>query len=424
MACASSRTLILKTRRGGVLYTLASNIAVFATGNYDAGMKTKNIRIGLAVPRGYTFDRDILRGIARYAQSKPEWLFASVDPERQPLHTLGHLRPDGLIASVSTRSIARTLSAGRRPIVNVAATLMKLRMPTVRVDNTRVGELAAAHFLERGLRHFAFVGPQSQLFSVERYAAFSRALDRKRHVTMSYFTPAEIPFDPLGQRWDLDQGVQGWLRNLPKPVGLFSPGDEWGIQVCEACRQLGLRVPEDVAVLGVDNDDLNCELSRPRLSSVMLPAERIGYEAAALLDRLLAGGKRPRTQILLPPLGVATRRSTEVLAIDDREVVKAVRFIREHVHLPLRVTDVAREVAVGRRTLERRCQAALGRSLGEEIRRVHLERARYLLVSTDLPMKTVATQAGFSGLRHMGDVFRQQLGSPPTAYRSQHRMNR
>jgi LacI family transcriptional regulator len=182
-----------------------------------------------------------------------------------------------------------------------------------------------------------------------------------------------------------------------------------------------LRVPEDVALLGVDDDDLYCELARPPLSSVILPTERIGYEAAALLDRLLAGANPPAEPILIPPTGVPARRSTEVLAIQDREVVQAVRFIREYAHLPLRVTDVLREVPVGRRTLERRCHKALGWGLGEEIRRVHLERARSLLANTDLPMKTLAHEAGFSDFRQMAVLFRREMGMPPTAYRRQTR---
>jgi LacI family transcriptional regulator len=287
------------------------------------------------------------------------------------------------------------------------------------VDNGPVGQLAAAHFLERGLRHFGYIGPPDHLYSIERYEAFRQALQQAGHTVAYYHTPANLSFDPLGRRWDLDRGVYHWLRNLPKPVGVFVPGDDWGVQVMEACRQVGLRVPEDVALLGVDDDDLDCELTRPRLSSVILPAERIGYEAAALLDRLLAGEKPPAGPILLPPLGVATRRSTEVLAIEDPEVVAALRFIRENAHLPLRVTDVCRQLAVGRRTLERRCHEALGWGVGEEIRRAHLERACRLLARTDLPMKAVALQAGYSGLRQLGEVFRQELGMSPTAYRHQ-----
>ena len=386
-------------------------------------MKNNPLYIGFAVHRSATFDRDILRGIARYAASKPNWVFSSVIPQRRLWRSRSTPRLAGLIASVSTKAIAHALSSFRRPLVNVTAVLPHLRYPTVRIDNTLVGELAATHFLERGLRHFAYIGPTIHLFSVERHAAFTRALAKQGFAAAAYFIRTNKPFDPFFQRWDLDHGVQQFLRAQPKPVGVFIPGDEWGVQLTEACRLAGLRVPEDVAVLSVDNDDLDCEMSRPRLSSIILPSERIGYEAAALLDRLLAGDKRPDSPVLLPPLGVATRRSTEVLAIDDLDVVKAVRFVREHAHRQLRVAEVAREIAVGRRTLERRCRQALGWSLGEEICRVHLERARHLLVQTDLPMTTIAKKAGFSGLHHMGQVFRRHLMMPPTAYRRQTRIS-
>lgn len=374
-------------------------------------------RIGLAVNHSAAFYRSVLRGITRYAESKPEWLFASVVPEQTSLRSLGRFQPAGLIASVHTQPLRRALARWRRPVVNVSAVLPGVRFPSVRVDNGPVGRLAADHFIQRGMRHFAYLGPPHLLFAIERRAAFHRALQDDGLAAAGYQTSGRLPFDPLSRRWDLDRGVYRWLSDLPKPVGVFVPNDHWGVQAVEACRQVGLRVPEDVAVLGVDDDDLDCELTRPRLSSVTLPAEQIGYEAAALLDRLLAGKRPPEKPIFLPPTGIATRRSTDVLAIEDREVVAAVRFIREHAHLPLRVADVLREVAVGRRTLERRCHEALGWGLGEEIQRNHLERAQRLLARTNLPMKAVAEQAGFSGLRHLGAVFRQEVGMPPTAYR-------
>jgi LacI family transcriptional regulator len=160
-------------------------------------------------------------------------------------------------------------------------------------------------------------------------------------------------------------------------------------------------------------------MTQPPLSSVATPAEQIGYEAAALLDRLLAGARPPRMPLLLPPSGVATRRSSELLAIDDQNVVAAMRFIRKHADRPLRVAEVLQQVPLARRTLERRCRLALGRGLGEEIRRAHLERACHLLAETDLPMKVLAKQAGFSDFRLMALAFHKKLGLTPTAYRHQ-----
>lgn len=384
-------------------------------------MTPKPICIGLAFIHGYAYYRGILRGIRRYVEARPQWVFTSVAAEQQSPGVPRRFRPDGLIAAVNTEQLLWRLSSWRRPIVDVAAVFSGLRFPRVGVDNVRIGQLAAAHFLERGLRHFGFVGPPSYVFSTARRAAFCQAVNKAGHTVACSEGGAQLPYDPSGRRWALDSSVPRFLRTLPKPVGVFVPNDLWGVQVAEACRRAELRVPEDVALLGVDDDDLYCEMTRPPLSSIVVPAQQIGYEAAALLDRLLGGAKPPREPILLAPTDVATRRSTEVLAIDDPEVVTAVRFIREHAHLPLRVADVLQQVPVGRRTLERRCRVALGRSLGHEIRRAHLERARRLLAETDLPMKVLAKQAGFSDFRLMALVFRQELGLPPTAYRLQMR---
>jgi LacI family transcriptional regulator, galactose operon repressor len=374
-------------------------------------------RIGLAVNRSYAYYRGMLRGIGRYAETKPDWLFTSVVPEEQSILALGRFRLAGLIASVSSEQLVRALSSLRQPVVNVSHVLPGLRFRHVGVDNDLVGRQAAAHLLERGLRHFGFVGSPDLQYSVERHAAFRQALAEAGHTLACYHSPAHLPFDPLCRRWDVDEDVYRWLRKLPKPVGIFATSDEWGVQVGEACRHVGLRVPEDVALLGVNDDDLDCELSRPRMSSVIVPAERVGFEAAALLDRLLSGEKPAAEPVLIPPTGVATRRSTEILAIEDEEVVAAVRFIRENAHLPLRVADVLKEIPVGRRTLERRCYAALGWGLGDEIRRAHLALAQRLLARTELSMKSVAQQAGFSDFRHMAVVFRQHEGIAPTAYR-------
>ncbi len=374
------------------------------------------IRIGLVFTYSYSYLRGIVRGIRMYAETRPRWLFTSVFPEGSSLRNLRALKPDGVIAAIDTEALAKALHSWRRPLVNVAAVLPDLRIPRVGVDSVAVGRLAAEHFVERGLRSFAFAGHPDWLFSSQREAGFRQGIEAAGGLVDSYHDRTLRFFDPLCQHWPLNRRVHRWLRRLPKPVGVFTPGDLWGLQLTEACRQTDLRVPEDVAVLGVDNDEL-CELERPTLSSVIVPAEQIGREAAALLDRLLAGAKPPQQPVLLPPHGVMTRRSSEVLAIDDPEVVAAARFIRGHGHVPLRVLDVLKEVPIGRRSLERRFRNALGRGLWAEIRRVHVELAKRLLTETDLPMKTIAEQSGFTDFRHMAVAFRQDPGLSPTAYR-------
>ncbi|HEY7424031.1 MAG TPA: substrate-binding domain-containing protein, partial [Gemmataceae bacterium] len=289
------------------------------------------------------------------------------------------------------------------------------------IDDVAVGRLAAAHLLDRGFTHFGFVGQPNHAYSTQREQGFREIVEQAGHRVVCYHDHHALLFAPMGRLWALDRDVQHWVRALPKPVGLFAPNDIWGVQLAEVCRQLDLRVPEDVALLGVDNDDLLCNLARPALSSIALPAERLGHEAAALLDRLLARERPPEQPLLLPPRGVVIRRSSDALALHDPDVAAAVRFIREHSHLLLSVSDVLAEVPVSRRSLERRFRLALRRGVWAEIRRVHLERARELLTSTDMPLAEVAQQSGFSGGVQLSVVFRQETGLTPSAYRRQFR---
>lgn len=379
------------------------------------------IRICLVLTPSLDYCRRILRGIKEYAETKPDWLLLPVAPEPQAVRALAALKPSGVIAHIYTPQIAERLQTLRRPLVNVSSVLADLPFPRVGVDDAEVGRLAALHLLERGFTSFGFVGQCHHAYSLERERGFRVAIAEAGHAVACYHERCERLFSPTGHLWALDCDVQRWVADLPKPVAIFAPNDIWGLQLAEVCRQLGLRVPEDAALIGVDNDDLLCNLARPALSSIRLPAERVGLEAAALLDRLLTGAKAPRWPLLLPPLGVAARRSSDALAIEDADVASAVRFIREHRHLPIRVEDVLREVPVSRRGLERRFRTVLQRGLSEEIRRAHLERARELLSTTEMSLSEVARCSGFSSGVHLAVVFRQQVGLTPSAYRRRSR---
>jgi LacI family transcriptional regulator len=379
------------------------------------------VRIGLVFNYNLAYARGVLRGIKHYAQRQPHWVLVPLDAEALTLPALRVLRPTGLIAHVFSEALAETLRALRRPVVNTSAVLADLAFPRVGVDHVAVGRLAAEHLRESGLRHFGFVGHPRHFYATQREVGFRQGLGSWGGSLACYYERPARSYPQRGQLLALDEGLQRWLRTLPTPVGVFACHDVWGLQVVEACRLAGLRVPEDVAIVGVDNDDLLCELARPPLSSVAVPAERIGAEAAALLDQLLAGAQPPRQPLLIPPLGVVARQSSDVLALRDPDLAAAVRFIRDHGHAPLRVADVLREVPVGRRSLERRFRALLNRGLWEEIRRVHLERAKDLLATTALSMTEVADQAGFTDQQQLARVFRQETGLTPTAYRRQRR---
>jgi LacI family transcriptional regulator len=377
----------------------------------------RTIRIGLVFSHGLAYCRGALRGVKQYARAKQDWTLLLVAPEPRAVRSLGRLDVAGLIVHVYTAACAAAVAALGRPFVSVSGVLPDLAGPRIGPDDDAVGRLAAEHLLDRGLRNFAFVGHDNRGYAIRREAGFRRALAARGHAPHGYLERDSVQFNPMGYLWALDVAVQRWVQRLPKPVGIFASTDIWGVQLAEVCRQTGLRVPEDVALVGVDNDDLLCEVARPSLSSIALPTERIGFEAAALLDRILARERPSLRPRLLPPIGVVARQSSDVLALDDPEVAAAVRFIREHSHTSIGVKDVLRAVTISRRSLERRFQAALDRTVWEEIRRAHLERAKSLLAGTAMPMWAVAEQAGFSDPRQLSVVFRQETGLTPTAYR-------
>ncbi len=215
--------------------------------------------------------------------------------------------------------------------------------------------------------------------------------------------------------------LAGWLRSLPRPVGLMACNDDRGRQVLQACAAAGLRVPEEVAVVGVDDDALLCELSDPPLSSVALDLEGAGYRAAELLEGLMAGRVRGRRVVTVDPVRVVSRRSSDVLVMDDSVVARALRFIRDHANRPMGIDAVVERAGVSRRTLERRFAAAVGRSLFEEMDARRMDRARRLLMETDLPVTRVAETAGFSRLKPMLRAFRRAEGTTPAGYRQRAR---
>ena len=236
------------------------------------------IRIGLVFTYNLHYCRGVLRGIKRYAEGRPEWTLLLLGPEAKALKDLRVFRPAGVIAYIFREGLRKALAGLRRPLVNVCGVLPNLDIPRVGVDNVLVGRLAAEHLLERGLRHFAYVGHARHAYSLEREDGFRQALDAMGYSLASNHECGSAPFDPMGHPGALDRHLSRWLSALPKPVGIFACNDPWGIQLAEACRQTRLRVPEDVALVGALNDDLLCELARPPLTSVIAPAEHVGYE--------------------------------------------------------------------------------------------------------------------------------------------------
>jgi LacI family transcriptional regulator len=385
-------------------------------------MASNVVRIGLAISHSLAFYRDILRGVKSFAGERPDWIFTPIAPERRAIELARPLGCDAYLAHVFSRPIAEALMALRRPLVNVSGVLPDLPIPRVSVDHAEVGRQAARHLLERGVREFGFVGYPDHEFSVERERGLREVAQEAGCRVSAFHERTRGVHEPTGL-WLWDRPLLRWLASLPRPAGVLASHDTQGAQVSEYCRQLGFRVPDDVAIVGVDDDDLLCELARPSLSSVSLPGRRIGYEAAMLLDRWLRDGSPPKDSVVvLPPAGVVVRQSSDLLAIPDPEVGEAVRFIREHAHRPIRVPDVLRAVPIARRALERRFRKWLDRSISEEICRAHMERSRELLVGTDQTIAAVARLAGFHDGRQLSIVFRRETGMTPSAFRRRFRL--
>ncbi len=381
-------------------------------------------RVALLVETSLGYGRALLRGVMRYARLHGPWAFYLQPGDlRQLLPKMEEWSGTGIIARIETPEMARAVLAARLPTIALDLNQKQLdpknplsRLSEVRPDSHKAGRLAAEHLLERGFRNFAFVGVWGDFpWSMQRSEGFAERLDEAGLSCNGFPMPRAM----RDRRWGREQAILAeWLGQLPKPLGIMACDDDRGRHVLEACRAAGLQVPQDAAVVGVDNDELLCELSDPTLSSVALNAEQAGYEAAALLDGLMAGRIRKPQRILVDPVRVVARRSTDTHATEDHDLAQAVRFIQDNVVRPIGVRDVVERVGCSRRSLELRFQRMLGRSINEEIQQIRIERAKNLLAETDLSVAGVAEALGFGSSNYMIRLFRRKVGISPMAYRT------
>ena len=294
-----------------------------------------------------------------------------------------------------------------------------MSIPYVGTDNTAVARLAADHLLERGFVHFAYCGYRptpANGCSKKREEAFHEAIVRAGHSCAVHNVP-----DTASDTWErLCRELAQWLAGLPRPLGLMACNDSRALQILEACRMAGLRVPEDVAVVGVDNEDAICPFTDPPLTSVDQGSQQTGYEAALLLDQWMDGEPVAPGKRSVSPVGIVARGSTEILAVDDHDVAAALRFIREHASERIGLDDVSWATGSTNATLRRRFKAVLGRTVHGEIQRVRVERAKRLLVSTESTFRQIARQCGFCSAQHMSTRIRQATGHTPRQYRQRY----
>ena len=377
--------------------------------------KPRRRQVALLIETSNAYARGLLRGIVAYQREHRPWSLYLAEHGRgdAPPDWLAEWDGDGIIARIENPAIARALRTVKLPVVDVSAARLLPALPWFETDDAAIAQLGFEHLRERGFRNFAYCGDAQFNWSTWRREHFERAVRAEGGDCFVY--PPVSGSSPRGE--DQVRDIGRWVRRLPKPVGVLACYDLRGVQVLDACRQLQIAVPDEVAVVGVDNDDLLCELAHPPLSSVVPNTRRTGYEAAALLDELMAGQKPRAGTHLIAPLGVATRQSSDVLAIEDAHVVRAVRYIREHACDGINVQDVLRAVPHARRLLENRFKKLLGRTPHQEIVRVQIDRVKQLLTETDLALSAIAERTGFIHVEYLSVVFKRECGLTPSKFR-------
>jgi LacI family transcriptional regulator len=403
-----------------------SNSEIVSAGNMKKFVKSvKRRRVALLVESSRAYGRGILGGVAKFVRERDAWsiFFQDLNLCDETPAWLNGWRGDGIISRLENRDIVRVIGRLRIPVVYLRHVDPQAKAPGILTDNVAASRLCFEHLKERGFRHFAFCGFNGADYSDERREGFASLVAQAGFECHVYADglPASrtdtAQYEGLGLK---DGGVvANWIRQLPTPIGIMACNDMRGQQVLDACRATGRASPEEIAVIGVDNDDVLCNLSDPPLSSVVPDTERIGYQAAVLLSDMMAGRKVSTREILVEPSGIITRHSTEVLAMEDRQIATAACFIREHACDGIDVSDVLRAVPMSRSTMDRRFIKILGRSPKDEILRVRLNRVKQLLAETDFSLADIAEKVGLEHVEHLSRIFKIRTGVTPSSFRAE-----
>jgi LacI family transcriptional regulator len=378
-------------------------------------------RVCLLIDTATSWGVRLIKGIGSYAQQAGNWLI-HVEPwgRYERFRIPKGWEGDGIIARINNEALAKEVSELGLPTINVSwYPYSGERIVRCTVDPDATGKLAADYFVSAGFEHFGYCGPLHMLgYSDTLAEAFAK------HLEASKFTCRMCPLPAQHQQsiaWDAHlASLVKWVEQLPRPTAVLCWSAARGRQVTEACQYAGIRVPDNIAVLGGDYDDLMSHISSPPLSTIDQPADQIGFAAAELLDGMMRGKKPRKRPLLFPPTRIVVRHSTDTLAIDDEMVRDALRLIRARAHEDIHVSDVVRELAVARRALEQRFVQLVGRSPAEEIRRVRIEEAKRLLVESDRSVADISRATGFGHQDLLSRVFRRITGLTPTEFRRHH----
>jgi LacI family transcriptional regulator len=380
-------------------------------------------RVLLLVETTGSFGRDAIRGIGHYALEHGPW---SIQYEYRSLESLPPLwlnqwKGDGIISRTVTQKQKKILQETNLPLVELHGD-PRFGIAHVTIDAPLLSHMAFEHLRNCGLRHFGFFTIGDAPWIRLHRGAFSEILQENGYGCHVYSPSTSHRNVPVWHE-NLRPSMIRWLSSLPRPIGLYTLSDVHSVRLLDMCHELDVAVPEEIAVLGLGNDSVICETVRPTLSSIDLNARRIGYEAAALLDRMMAG--IPFENIIsIPPSHVEIRQSTDLIAIEDADVAQALRLIRETACAGIDVDRVAEAVGLSRSALHRRFLRLLKRTPKHEIMRIRLERAKVLLMNTEKITENTARKCGFSSLKYFNMAFRRELGMTPSAYRKMRRISR
>ena len=379
-------------------------------------------QIGLLVDASRAYGRGICRGVATFAETREDWLILAHErPELDELPGwLKKARLDGLIAYIPNRRMHEKIAALDIPVVDVHGRCRNPRIPVIESDDAAIVRLAFAFFRQSGFQHLAYCGYPGIFFSDQREEAVR--LEAQALGDVHLYAPSKhkrvgadlYQFEKGGAAHEPD--LARWLKALPKPVALLACNDIRGQQVINACREVGIRVPEEAAVLGVDNDELLCRLCRPTLSSIEPDVEQIGVLAARLIADLIDGKPvAPRHRV--PPRQVVQRQSTDTVVADHPAVVQAARLIRDRGYREASVEQICEKMGLSRSTLDRLFQAHLGRSIAGEIARIRLQRSQNLLRHSEQTVAEIAQACGFPSATYFCRFFKRETAQTPNAYR-------
>ena len=375
-------------------------------------------RIVLLLETSREFGRQLIIGIARYARLNGPWTFYKepIDLKSSIPH-LTSWKPDGIIMRYTL--VTKELLKLKIPtILAIHDSSYPKDLPVIKTDSESIAKIASKHFIEKGFKNIAFCGFENYDWSEGRKSYFEQ-YNREAGIKTNVFIP---PKNIQNNNWENEQRhVRKWIESLPKPIGIFACNDDRGQSILEICKLLNLKVPEDVAVIGVDNDPMICEIADPPLTSIALNVESAGFEAARLIDKLMRKKKITRKQILVAPSHIVQRQSTDILAVDDPEVALAINYIKDNAKNKILVKDVVRTTSLSRRTLEKRFKKVIHRTIYNEIQQVRVEWISKMLIETSLPISQITSLFDFTDSEHISRYFKKEKGISLREFRKIHK---